>query len=51
MLKSPANRVFSLLRRALRASDMPRFVEFKTVSSALLDRSVKCRIFEAEAAG
>lgn len=36
------------LRRALRLSESPRFVDVKTTNSALLDRSVKCWVFEAE---
>ncbi len=39
-----------LLRRALRLSESPRFFEVKTTNSTLLDRSVKCWVFEAEAA-
>lgn len=39
-----------LLRRALRLSETPRFFEVKTTNSTLLDRSVKCWVFEAEPA-
>lgn len=38
------------LRRALRLSESPRFLDVKTTNSALLDRSVKCWVFEAEPA-
>lgn len=34
-------------RRVLRRSEAPRFLDIKTTNSALLDRSVKCWIFEA----
>lgn len=37
------------LRRVLRLSESPRFLLFKAVNSALLDRSVKCWVFEEEA--
>lgn len=37
------------LRRVLRLSESPRFRSFKSVNSALLDRSVKCWVFEEEA--
>jgi len=39
-----------VLRRALRLSESPRFQEVKTINSRLLDRSVKCWVFEADAA-
>lgn len=38
------------LRRVLRLSESPRFRAFKSVNSGLLDRSVKCWVFEEEAA-
>lgn len=34
------------LRRVLRLSEAPRFIDVRTVNSALLDRSVKCWVFE-----
>lgn len=36
------------LRRVLRLSESPRFMAFKAVNSALLDRAVKCWVFEEE---
>lgn len=37
-----------LLRRVMRLSESPRFVSVKAVNSKLLDRSVKCWVFEEE---
>lgn len=42
----PAQEAF---RRVLRRSESPRFLDVKTTNSALLGRSVKCWVFEAEA--
>lgn len=38
------------LRNVLRLSESPRFKAFKSVNSALLDRSVKCWVFDEEPA-
>lgn len=39
------------LRRVMRMSTAPRFIDVRTVNSQLLQRSVKCWVFEAEEHG